>query len=51
MRSEYIDLSVAGVALDDNGDSPTVILREPSGGRFITVPVGAFEASAIIIEV
>lgn len=51
-------LSVAGVALDE-GDSPmgsamgspTVLLRDPSGDRCIAVPVGAFEASAIIIEI
>jgi bifunctional DNase/RNase len=51
MLSRNIVLSVAGVALDPDGDSPTVLLRNPSGDRYITVPVGAFEASAIIIEI
>jgi hypothetical protein len=50
MLSRNIELSVAGVALDDV-DSPTVLLRAPSADRYIAVPVGAFEASAIIIEI
>lgn len=58
MMSRNIVLSVAGVALDDGDsptgalvDSPTVLLRDSSGDRCIAVPVGAFEASAIIIEI
>ncbi len=44
-------LSVAGVALADDGDTPLVLLRDSADGRYLSVPVGAFEASAIIIEI
>ena len=46
-----VRLAVAGVALDDETDAPTVLLRSDSGASMLSVPVGAFEASAIIIEV
>ncbi|MFA6506588.1 MAG: bifunctional nuclease family protein [Treponemataceae bacterium] len=51
MLSRNIMLSVAGVALDDDGDSPAVLLRDASEEQYVLVPVGAFEASAIIIEI
>jgi bifunctional DNase/RNase len=51
MVSNTVQLSVAGVALDDETDAPTVLLRSESGDSLLSVPVGAFEASAIIIEV
>lgn len=51
MVPRTIALKVAGVALDDTGDSPTVILKSNGDGRRLSVPVGAFEASAIIIEI
>ncbi len=45
-----LEFTVAGVALDGESDAPTVLIRDISGLFLITVPVGAFEASAIIIE-
>lgn len=51
MVSKTVQLFVAGVALDDETDAPTVLLRSESGDSLLSVPVGAFEASAIIIEV
>jgi bifunctional DNase/RNase len=51
MTLNTMRLSVAGVALDDETDAPSVLLRSESGSAVLSVPVGAFEASAIIIEV
>jgi bifunctional DNase/RNase len=51
MMLKTVRLSVAGVALDDETDAPTVLLRCETGTAVLSVPVGAFEASAIIIEV
>jgi uncharacterized protein len=51
MVSKTVQLFVAGVALDDETDAPTVLLRSEPGDSLLSVPVGAFEASAIIIEV
>ncbi len=51
MMPNTVRLAVAGVALDDETDAPTVLLRSESGAAMLSVPVGAFEASAIIIEV
>jgi len=51
MTPKTVRLSVAGVALDDETDAPSVLLRSESGTAVLSIPVGAFEASAIIIEV
>lgn len=51
MLLKSIALSVEGVVLEDDGDSPTVLLRDAEGDYLMPVPVGAFEASAIIIEI
>lgn len=51
MLLKSIALSVEGVVLEDEGESPTVLLRDSSGEYLMPVPVGAFEASAIIIEI
>ena len=50
MDVKKVEFTVAGVALDGESDAPTVLMRDISGMFLITVPVGAFEASAIIIE-
>jgi len=49
-KVKKVEFTVAGVALDGESDIPTVLMRDISGMFLITVPVGAFEASAIIIE-
>ena len=51
MTDEVISMSVAGVALEGEAEVPTVLLRDPDGTAMLAVPVGAFEASAIIIQV
>jgi len=50
MKVEKVEFTVAGVALDGESDIPMVLMRDISGMLLIAVPVGAFEASAIIIE-
>jgi len=49
MSPKKVGLSVAGVAFDEGADAPFVLLQNESG-YVLSVPVGAFEASAIIIE-
>ena len=51
MTDEDVPLSVAGVAIEGEAEIPTVLLRDPEGTSVLAVPVGAFEASAIIIQV
>lgn len=51
MPIRNIALNVAGVVLEDTSDTPLVLLKDEHGEKLMPVPVGAFEASAIIIEV
>jgi bifunctional DNase/RNase len=48
MENEYIELRILGVSMED--DEPVVILEDRATDRRLIVPVGAFEASAIILE-
>ncbi|GAB1482566.1 hypothetical protein MASR2M78_13820 [Treponema sp.] len=50
MMPKTVALVVAGVAYDEEAGAPFVLLRNESG-NLLSVPVGAFEASAIIIQV
>lgn len=41
--------AVVAVAYDESMDAPLVLLREEADGRIMSVPVGPFEASSIIM--
>jgi bifunctional DNase/RNase len=47
---ETIELSVKGIALDKETHLPILLLVEADGHRVLPVPIGPFEASAIIIR-
>lgn len=47
---ERIELSVKGIALDKESHLPILLLVESDGQRILPVPIGPFEASAIIIQ-
>jgi bifunctional DNase/RNase len=51
MTRNAVPLTVAGVALDGEAEVPIVLLRNSAGIPALSVPVGAFEASAIILEI
>lgn len=48
MEKVSIELRIRGVSMED--DEPVVILEDRATDRRLIVPVGAFEASAIILE-
>jgi len=50
MKDDYVEVRVHGVAADSGDGAPVVILLDLEGESGIPVPVGPFEASAIIIE-
>ncbi|MBL8967618.1 MAG: bifunctional nuclease family protein [Spirochaetaceae bacterium] len=50
MSKDYVEVRVHGVAVDPGEGAPIVLLLDAAGEAGIPVPVGAFEASAIIIE-
>jgi bifunctional DNase/RNase len=50
MRGNFVELWVHGVAVDPGEGMPVVILYDPEGRSGIPVPIGPFEASAIILE-
>ncbi|HET7838938.1 MAG TPA: bifunctional nuclease family protein [Rectinemataceae bacterium] len=45
-----VELRVRGVSVEGPDDSPLVILEDPRNDLRLSVPVGPFEASAIIME-
>jgi bifunctional DNase/RNase len=49
MGNGKVELRVRGVSMED--DEPVAILEDRSTGRRLLVPVGPFEASAIILEI
>ena len=49
-RSTFVELKVRGIALDPESQMPMVLLQDQERRKVITVSVGPFEASAIIIE-
>jgi bifunctional DNase/RNase len=48
MDEASVELSVRAVRID--GEEPTVVLEDPGTGRRLNVPIGPFEASAVIME-
>jgi len=50
MRDEIIELSVKGIALEEESQMPILILKDKASDRLLPISVGPFEASAIIIE-
>jgi bifunctional DNase/RNase len=48
MAKSSANCSIVGVAYDEGRDTPVVLLREDRDGRVLFLPVGAFEASAVI---
>jgi bifunctional DNase/RNase len=48
MEKDSIELRIRGVSMED--DEPIVILEDRVTDRRLIIPVGAFEASAIILE-
>jgi uncharacterized protein len=50
MHGANIELRVRGVCIEGPDDSPKIILESPDGCRSLSVAVGPFEASAIIME-
>jgi len=50
MAKSSANCSVVGVAYDECRDTPVVLLREDRDGQVLFLPVGAFEASAVIMS-
>jgi bifunctional DNase/RNase len=50
METGLVELRVRGVALDSPDGAPYVVLEDRGRGRRIELPIGPFEASAIIME-
>jgi bifunctional DNase/RNase len=48
MQAELVELRIRSVRLE-NGE-PSVLLENPNSGRVLSIPIGPFEASALIIE-
>jgi uncharacterized protein len=48
MEGNSVELRVRAVRID--GGEPTAILEEPETGRRLEIPIGPFEASAVILE-
>ena len=49
MSESIIQLYITGIALDNNKDVPVVILEDKLQEQVLPVPVGPFEANAIIV--
>jgi bifunctional DNase/RNase len=52
MKRDFVLMTVRSVSVDEGEELPRVILREGDdrGGGFLSVDVGPFEASAILLE-
>ncbi len=46
-----IEFLVKGIALDEETEMPIIILKDNAEKRILPIPIGPFEASAIIIEI
>lgn len=51
MESSNLTLTVSGVVLEGDTAYPAVVLKNAEGFITLSVPVGPFEASAIILEI
>jgi bifunctional DNase/RNase len=49
MADEMVELRIVGVSMEEDSEAPLVLLEEVAGYRNLPVPVGPFEASAIIM--
>lgn len=50
MKTVFVELRVRGVALDGPDGAPLVLLEDRQSGRRLGLPIGPFEASAILME-
>ena len=50
MRTDNVELIVAGITLDKNEDNPRILLRSRDDAITLSLCTGAFEAGAIIVE-
>ncbi len=50
MDKEIIEVKIKGIAMGGEKNSPFIILQGVQKGEFLTLPIGPFEASAIIVE-
>jgi uncharacterized protein len=48
MDEGSVELKVRAVRID--GGEPTAVLEDPESGRHLDIPIGPFEASAVILE-
>jgi uncharacterized protein len=48
MNGKTVELRVRAVRID--GGEPTAVLEDPETGRRLEIPIGPFEASAVILE-
>ena len=51
MKEELIKLEIKGIALDKETGLPIVVLQSSDNKHILPLPIGPFEASAIIIEI
>lgn len=45
-----IEMTVSGIAMDENAHTPVVVLKETAGTRMLPIWIGPSEASAIALE-
>lgn len=48
MDERAVELKVRAVRIE--GGEPTAVLEDPESGRHLDIPIGPFEASAVILE-
>jgi uncharacterized protein len=51
MKNPAAAMMIKGIALDKETELPIVLLQEKAGNDILPLPIGPFEASAIIIEI
>lgn len=51
MNEELIKLDIKGIALDRETELPIIVLQSSDNKHVLPMPIGPFEASAIIIEI
>ncbi len=51
MKEETVKLDIKGIALDKETELPIVVLQSSDNKHILPLPIGPFEASAIIIEI
>ncbi|MBN1648915.1 MAG: bifunctional nuclease family protein [Spirochaetales bacterium] len=51
MNKQLAEMEVKGIALDKETELPIVLLQTKNSNHILPLPIGPFEASAIIIEI